>query len=406
MYHWRLSSSHFHPFSWRVENQHFKAKFTMLHWKVGCGKDQKVALVFEGNKPRIQTFKSPKDMEDQVVSFYDNMDQLFTNVDKKHAEFGNLSKAIGHLLGLVNIAIESRRIIVPGLDNDPFFNCVNNSSTLVESNISPSSEDIDDHDADQDDPVVKMVRETYDTCYDIVASKVFISCPDPPEASHIFANDKDFTEFFEDKADLMIALMCAYYKGPEVNNLQELRACLERRNELFPLVCHGEAYRKHKCPLSDFKNTFDRHDFKFTLCRDSPYGRKIHPTPNLKMTNEKARRMVNSINGVSDAKDVGGLIATYEKPFRKAFKYWNDDFALKIQSRIVDSRQYIRAHFQEGWDKQVSYIMFMLHLLQVNNAQHLQVRLFVMTCRWRTNKCYIESRIRFKIDLRIGQDGS
>ena len=204
----------------------------------------------------------------------------------------------------------------------------------------------------------------------------------------------------------MIALMCAYYKGPEVNNRQKLKACLRNRDDLFPLVCHGNAYRKQHCPFEDFIKTFNRHDFQFTHCQDCPYGFKIHPTPNLKMVNQEAQNMVNAIKGVTGVKCVGGIIDSYEKDFRKTFKYWNDDFVRMIQSKVSDPRQYIRAHFQEGWDKQVSYIMFMLHLLQVNNAQHLQVRLFVMTGRWRTNKCYIDSRIRFKIDLRIGQDGS
>jgi hypothetical protein len=301
---------------------------------------------------------------------------------------------------------ESSRINIPDLDNDPYWERENNSSTLVHPNNSPSSEHTVDHDADQDDHLVCMLRETYDKCYDIVASSIFLSCPDPPEASEIFANHEEFIKFFEDKFDLMIALMCAYYKGPEVNNMQELRACLENRDDLFPLVCHGTAYRKRGCPLKDFIETFDRHDFKFTHCRDSPYGCKIHPTPNLKMVNQEARRTVDAIKGVSGVKGVGGLIDSYDKEFRQTFRYWNDEFARKIQSIFSDPRHYIRAHFKESWDKQVSYIMFMLHVLQVNNEHHLQVRLFVMTGRWRTNKCYIESRIRFKIDLRIGQDGS
>jgi len=295
---------------------------------------------------------------------------------------------------------ESSWINIPDLDNDPYWDRENNSSTLVHPNNSPSSEHTVDHDADQDDQLVCMLRETYDKCYDIVASSIFLSCPDPPEASEIFANHEDFLMFFEDKFDLMIALMCAYYKGPEVNNLQELRACLRNRDDLFPLVCHGTAYGKRGCPLKDFLETFNRHDFKFTHCRDSPYGCKIHPTPNLKMVNQKAKHTVDAIKGV------GGLIDSYDKEFRQTFRYWNDEFARKIQTMFSDPRQYIRAHFKESWDKQVSYIMFMLHLLQVNNEHHLQVHLFVMTGRWRTNKCYIESRIRFKIDLRIGQDGS
>ena len=297
-------------------------------------------------------------------------------------------------------------INIPDLDNDPYWERENNSSTLVHPNNSPSSEHTVDHDADQDDQLVCMLRETYDKCYDTVASSIFLSCPVPPEASEIFTNQEDFIKFFEDKFDLMIALLRAYYKGPKVNNLEELRACLRNRDDLFPLVCHGTAYRKRGCPLKDFIKTFDRHDFKFTHCRDSPYGCKIHPTPNLKMVNQAARRTVDAIKGVSGVKGVGGLIDSYDKEFRQTFRYWNDEFARKIQTMFSDPRQYIRAHFKESWDKQVSYIMFMLHLLQVNNEHHLQVRLFLMTGRWRTNKCYIESRIRFKIDLRIGQDGS
>jgi hypothetical protein len=104
---------------------------------------------------------------------------------------------------------------------------------------------------------------------------------------------------------------------------------------------------------------------------------------------------------VSGVKGVGGLIHSYDKEFRQIFRYWNDEFARKIQTLFLDPHQYIRANFKESWDKQISYIMFMLHFLQVNNEHLLQVRLFVMT-----GKCYIESRIRFKIDLWIGQDGS
>ena len=74
-------------------------------------------------------------------------------------------------------------------------------------NNSPLSEHTVDHDANQDDQLVFMLRETYDNYYDIVASSIVLSCPDPLlEASEIFA--KDFIKIFEDKFDLMIVLMC------------------------------------------------------------------------------------------------------------------------------------------------------------------------------------------------------
>jgi len=272
---------------------------------------------------------------------------------------------------------ESRSINIPDLDSDPYWERGNNSSSLMQPNNSPPSEQRDDHDANQDapsehrddhdanqdDPIVCMLRETYGKCYDIAASITFISCPDPPEASQIFATHEDFIKYFEDKSDLMIALMCAYYKGPEVNNRQELKACLRNRDDLFPLVCHGNAYRKQHCPFEDFIKTFNRHDFQFTHCQDCPYGFKIHPTPNLKMVNQEAQNMVNAIKGVTGVKCVGGIIDSYEKDFRKTFKYWNDDFVRMIQSKVSDPRQYIRAHFKQSWDKQVRYIMIVLHFV-------------------------------------------
>ena len=107
MYHWQLSSLHIHPFSRRIENRHFKARFILLQLRFGFDEDQKVALVFEGNMHRIRTFRSPEDMEDQVVNFYDNMDPLFTFVDRKHADYRKLEQAVQRVLELVHQAVGS-----------------------------------------------------------------------------------------------------------------------------------------------------------------------------------------------------------------------------------------------------------------------------------------------------------
>ena len=109
LYHWRLSSLHIYPFVRRVENQHFKAKFTLLKFKSEPepDEDRKIALVFEGNRHRIRTFRSPEDMEERIVNFYDNMDSLFTKVDKKHADYRKLVEAVQRVMELINQAVAS-----------------------------------------------------------------------------------------------------------------------------------------------------------------------------------------------------------------------------------------------------------------------------------------------------------
>jgi hypothetical protein len=58
-------------------------------------------------------------MEDQVVNFYDNMDPLFTFVDRKHADYRKLEQAVQRVLELVHQAVGSP---ASSVDQESLFN--------------------------------------------------------------------------------------------------------------------------------------------------------------------------------------------------------------------------------------------------------------------------------------------
>lgn len=91
-----------------VDDVQFKGKCLLKKMKLAKeNKNPRVALTFYGETYRIRTIFRDQDLEERVLSFYDNMDTFYTNRDMDFPDNDKLEYAVNRVLALIEQLVHS-----------------------------------------------------------------------------------------------------------------------------------------------------------------------------------------------------------------------------------------------------------------------------------------------------------